>query len=115
MWHRCEQAARGSSLWAAHLGWLLPSLAGRAGTVLWTPVSHMQNSCLPGDAWLWSGTHCTPGEPSAAWPCLRHGGEVRSCGSVPWGAVSSVQAINTSVSNDLAGRAAKDKPGQLHP
>lgn len=52
MWHRCEQAAGGSGLWA----WLLPSLAGRAGTALWAPLCHGQSSCVPGDARSWAGT-----------------------------------------------------------
>lgn len=85
VWHRCGQAARVSSPWAAHCTWLLASLPGRAGTVLWAPVCHLQSSDLPGVAWSWAGTAplVSPQQQGPAWGTVGKGGVVplplRSC------------------------------------
>lgn len=64
-------------------------------------LSHAeQNSCLLSPrTCLAVGRHCTPGEPSAAGPCLGHSGNWRVVALPPWGTVSSVQAINTNISD----------------
>lgn len=92
VWHRCEQPV-------GHPLAMAPA---------W-PVCHMQSSCLPGGAWLWAGT---------AHLLSRHllgtVGKWRVV-ALPLGSHHSIQATSTSISDDLAGRAARHNPGQLQP
>lgn len=125
VWHGCEQAVGGCRWCAA--GTAATRTAGRAGAVRVSADVGLL-SCkelLPAGKNAWSRvlracmSLSISGEPSAAgfWatiPGVQSGRkELRL--SVPWGAVGSVQAVNTDNSNDLVRQAARDKTGSVIP